>query len=455
MRIRPAVWLSLVLAVPAAADPAREQRLRAHLEFLASDALNGRAGGSRDELIAALYAASVLRQAGVEPAGDDGGFLQRVELVRHEASAPPRLVVDGGVLQWTHGKQVSVWRMTGPLIEGPLQKLSGDAAVKPGAVVWLAEGGSRAGLSEARRLLRSGAAAVLVPESNAQRASAGFRLPARLKSEPAPASSALVALGAEAQAALARVAEGAPVRLEMDVGPEQVAATWNVVGRLTGADPAASREALLLSAHIDHLGARESGEGDRVFNGADDDASGVAAVLELARALAEGPRPRRTVLFALFGSEESGGFGSRRFLEDPPLPLSALVANLQFEMLGRPDPKLPARTLWLAGFDRSDLGSALAAHGAPLQADPRPEQNFFERSDNIGLARRGVVAHSVSSFGLHADYHQVTDEVARIDFAHLAEAVGALVRPVTWLANDGFRPAWAPGKRPPPIGRAE
>ena len=455
MRIRPAVWLSLVLAAPAAADPPREQRLRAHLEFLASDALNGRAGGSSYELIAALYAASALRQAGVEPAGDDGGFLQRVELVRHEASAPPRVVVDGGALQWTHGKQVSVWRMTGPRIEGPLQKLAGDAPVKPGAVVWLAGGAGRAAFSEARRVLRAGAAAVLMAEGNTPRAASGFRLPPRLKSETAPAASALVALGAEAQAALEQVADGAPVRLEMEVGPEQVGATWNVLGRLTGADPAASREAVLLSAHIDHLGTRESGEGDRVFNGADDDASGVAAVLELARALAEGPRPRRTVLFALFGSEESGGFGSRRFLEAPPLPLPALVANLQFEMLGRPDPKLPARTLWLAGFDRSDLGSALAAHGAPLQADPRPEQNFFERSDNIGLARRGVVAHSVSSFGLHADYHQVTDEVARIDFTHLAEAVGALVRPLSWLANDGFRPAWAPGKRPAPASGGE
>jgi Zn-dependent M28 family amino/carboxypeptidase len=313
MRAWLAVWILATTAAPVPADALREGRLRAHLEFLASDALNGRASASRDELLAALYAASQLRQAGVEPAGDDGGFLQRIE-----------------------------------------------------------------------------------------------------------------------------------------VGPEPMEATWNVVGRLTGSDPTAKREALLLSAHLDHLGVREGGEGDRVFNGADDDASGVAAVLELARALAEGARPRRTIYFALYGSEESGGFGSRRFLESPPLPLAAVVANLQFEMLGRPDPKLPPRTLWLAGYDRSDLGPALAAHGAPLQADPRPEQNFFERSDNIGLARRGVVAHSVSSFGLHSDYHQVSDEIARIDFAHLTETVGALVRPLTWLANDAFRPSWAPGQRPPP-----
>jgi hypothetical protein len=300
--------LAVALAATAGADSGRQARLRAHLEFLASDALQGRASGSRDEWIAAVYAASQLRQAGVEPAGDAGAYLQRVE--------------------------------------------AGD--------------------------------------------------------------------------------------------------TWNVVGMLTGSDPVASRQAILLSAHIDHLGVRENGEGDRVFNGADDDASGVAAVLELARALAEGPRPRRTVIFALFGSEETGGFGSRYFLEHPPLPLDSLVANLQFEMLGRPDPKLPPRTLWLAGFDRSDLGPTLAAQGAPLRADPRPEQNFFERSDNIGLARRGVVAHSVSSFGLHADYHQVGDEVARIDFAHLTGAIDALVRPLTWLANDGYRPAWLPGKRPGP-----
>jgi hypothetical protein len=348
--------------------------------------------------------------------------------------------------------------MSGGRVAGPLQKLAAgsgqDAAVKPGAVVWLS-GGSRG--SQVRQLLRGGAAAVLLPDegSGPRSERPALRLPQRLKSEGAPGATAVVALGPEARAAVERLAEGTPVRLEMELGPEEASATWNVVGKLTGADPGAAGEAVLLSAHIDHLGAREGGEGDRVFNGADDDASGVAAVLELARALAEGPRPRRTVVFALFGSEESGGFGSRRFAAAPPVPLDALVANLQFEMLGRPDPKLPARTLWLAGFDRSDLGPKLASQGAPLVDDPRPDQNFFERSDNIALARRGVVAHTVSSFGLHGDYHQPSDEVAGIDFAHLAAAIEALVRPVSWLANDGFRPAWLPGKRPAPAGPRE
>ena len=133
--------------------------------------------------------------------------------------------------------------------------------------------------------------------------------------------------------------------------------------------------------------------------------------------IALGPRPKRTIVFAFFGSEEAGGFGSRYFADRPVVPLTQIVANLQFEMIGRPDDKVPAHTLWLTGFERSTLGPALAKQGAKLVQDPHPEQSFFTRSDNIQFARRGVIAHTVSSFGLHKEYHQPSDEIARIDFA--------------------------------------
>ena len=139
-------------------------------------------------------------------------------------------------------------------------------------------------------------------------------------------------------------------------------------------------------------------------------------MLELARAIALGPRPKRTIVFAFFGSEESGGFGSRFFADRPVVPLSQIVANLQFEMIGRPDAKVPPHTLWLTGYERSTLGPALAKQGAKLVQDPHPEQSFFTRSDNIQFARRGVVAHTVSSFGLHKEYHQPSDEIRPIDF---------------------------------------
>jgi len=187
---------------------------------------------------------------------------------------------------------------------------------------------------------------------------------------------------------------------------------------------------------------------DVIYNGADDDASGTVAVLELARALATGPRPKRTIVFAFFGSEEAGGYGSRFFADRPVVPLAQIVANLQFEMIGRPDPKIPAHTLWLTGYERSTLGPELAKQGAKLVPDPHPEENFFTRSDNIQFARRGVVAHTVSSFSLHKDYHQPSDEIRLIDFPHMTDAIRSMLDPIHWLANSGFKPDWLPGKKP-------
>jgi len=228
----------------------------------------------------------------------------------------------------------------------------------------------------------------------------------------------------------------------------RVAETWNVIGILRGSDPAAATEAIVLSAHLDHLGVSETLEGDKIFNGADDDASGCVAVLELARALAAGKRPRRTIYFVGFGSEERGGYGSRHFRDNPPVPLTQIVANLNFEMLGRPDPKVGADKLWLTGYERSNLGPELAKQGAALVADPHPQQNFFQRSDNYSFALRGVIAQTVSSFGLHTDYHRVTDEVSKVDFPFMTRAINSMVKPVLWLANSTFRPEWLPGQAP-------
>jgi Zn-dependent M28 family amino/carboxypeptidase len=204
----------------------------------------------------------------------------------------------------------------------------------------------------------------------------------------------------------------------------------------------------MLSAHLDHLGVNEALTGDKIFNGADDDASGCVAVLELARVLASGKRPKRTIYFVCFGSEERGGFGSQYFIAHPPVPLEQVVADITFEMLGRPDAKVPAGTLWLTGFERSTLGPELARQGASLVADPHPEQNFFRRSDNYPLALRGVIAHTISSFGLHTDYHRVSDEVGKIDFPFMTRSLNSLVKPIQWFANSTFRPAWLPGKAP-------
>ena len=173
-------------------------------------------------------------------------------------------------------------------------------------------------------------------------------------------------------------------------------------------------------------------------------------MLNLARGLAAGKAPKRTVVFALFGSEEMGGFGARGFLAHPPVPLTTLVANLEFEMIGRPDSAVPAGTLWLTGYERSNLGPELAKHGAHIVNDPHPKENFFMRSDNIALAREGIIAQTVSSFGLHTDYHQVSDELKTIDFSHMTAAIASMEGPVRWLADTDWKPSWNPGGKPEP-----
>ena len=196
---------------------------------------------------------------------------------------------------------------------------------------------------------------------------------------------------------------------EGDLGPAREG--WNVVGQLRGRDPDRAGEVILLTAHLDHVGVRGNGE-DTTYNGADDNASGVTAVLEIAGALAREPRSARTVAFAFFDAEELGGAGSQHFLAHSPVPVDAILVNLNFEMIGRPDRTLPPATLWLTGYERTTLGPALADRQVRVVADPRPAQKFFERSDNITFAREGVIAQTLSSYGMHADYHTPADDLS-------------------------------------------
>jgi Zn-dependent M28 family amino/carboxypeptidase len=254
-------------------------------------------------------------------------------------------------------------------------------------------------------------------------------------------------LTATALQRLEQMPEGTMLHAEAATTTEK-AATWNVVGILRGTDPDLQPAAVLFSAHLDHVGVGKAVNGDSIYNGADDDASGTVAVLELARVLGAGPKPKRTAIFALFGSEEAGGLGSTYFREHPPVSLKEIAANLQFEMIGRPDAAVKADTLWLAGWERSNLGPALAEHGANLVADPHPSENFFARSDNYVLAKKGVVAQTISSYGLHPQYHAPSDDLAHIDFQHMTAAIGSLLGPVGWLVNSDFKPEWKEGGQP-------
>jgi Zn-dependent M28 family amino/carboxypeptidase len=155
-------------------------------------------------------------------------------------------------------------------------------------------------------------------------------------------------------------------------------------------------------------------------------------------------------LFVAYGSEEIGEYGSTYFGEHPPVPLAEIVANVEFEMIGAQDPKLPKNTLMMTGFDRSNLGAALKQHGALVTGDPYPEQRFFERSDNYALALKGIVAHTVSGWAVTPTYHQPTDTVENLNIPFMTKSIRSLVAPLEWLANSNFVPAWKPGGRPSP-----
>jgi len=440
----------------------QERNVRAHLEFLASDALKGRGSMTEYEHIAAQYAASQLRQFGIAPAGDaeansQKSFLQTVRLTKRAFAEAPHLTfsANGRTTEWTHGKEIVLSRVSTAEISGPLQKIGTGGQPERGAMALLnlPEGVKPQELrQQIGATLSQGVAAVLVPvipEWQQRWSAIASRMPELpMTVDNSGSSGSIILLSMEAVRALQQTADGTTIEIKGKLSSAEIMHTWNVVGVLQGSDPKLAKEAIVLSAHIDHVGVNRAVSGDSIYNGADDDASGVAAVLELARVLGAGPKPKRTVYFALFGSEERGGFGSRHFINNPPVPLNNIVADLQFEMIGRPDSKIPANTLWLTGYERSNLGPELAKHGARLVADPHPEENFFQRSDNFAFAQRGVIAHTVSSYGLHAEYHQPNDDLAHIDFTHMTQAINSMIKPVQWLVNSSFTPAWVEGKKP-------
>jgi Zn-dependent M28 family amino/carboxypeptidase len=214
----------------------------------------------------------------------------------------------------------------------------------------------------------------------------------------------------------------------------------NVVGQIPGRR---SDEYVLFSAHYDHLGVVRALRGDSIANGANDDASGVAAVISLAKYFAARGTPERTLLFAAFTAEEAGGFGSRYYSSrvDP----DQVVAMFNIEMIGKPAVSGP-NTAWITGFERSSFGTILqdAVEGTEYEfyADPYPRLGLFYRSDNAMLAALGVPAHSISTtpIDVDADYHQATDEIGTLDLAHLTNTIVAIARGAETIVSGAATP---------------
>jgi hypothetical protein len=221
----------------------------------------------------------------------------------------------------------------------------------------------------------------------------------------------------------------------------------NVVGLLEGSDPALKGEYLVFSAHMDHVGVGQPVGGDSIYNGADDNASGTAAVMALAEAFARAKeRPRRSVIFLTVSGEEAGLWGSAYFASHTPVPLDSIVADLNIDMIGRNW----RDTIVAIGREHSDLGPTVArvaaAHPELRMAtidDPWPNESFYYRSDHYNFARRGVPVLFFFS-GTHADYHGPDDEIDRIDFEKEMRIVRLLFYFGSEIANAADKPKWNP-----------
>ncbi len=490
-------WLLIAAAIPAvvaAQTPASVQRavnsvtpqdVVRRIAIIADDSMLGRATPSRQLEKVAQYIATELQRFGLKPGGDNGTYFQRYPVERAVLVTDSSGAWSSGSLplRWAYGTDlVQVdGRTPTDAISGPLLVLVG-AVPDTGGIDSAAVAGKMLVVLRpsrgARRLLGWNPAAILIPSTApdsiwpliAERfGSGGWRRPV-----PAPGSATtappqfllrqpvlqplLTRLGLTLEAA-----RQAPFAVRPVAGTtlharvvEQVAertSAPNVIGILEGADPTLKSEYVFFTGHMDHIGTPGAGEGcqargaDSICNGADDDGSGTIAVVKLAQAFAQlTPHPRRSLVFMTVSGEERGLWGSEYFSEHPTVPLAGIVADLNTDMVGRNWKD----TIAVIGKEHSDLGATLnrvaAAHPELHMAaidDIWPQENFYFRSDHYNFARKGVPILFFFN-GTHPDYHQVSDEVAKID----GEKESRIIKLDFYLglevANRTERPKWNP-----------
>jgi hypothetical protein len=257
--------------------------------------------------------------------------------------------------------------------------------------------------------------------------------------------------------------------IDVDYQVERTDLTRNVVAVLEGSDPGSRGTYVAFGAHYDHVGLAPpasddrrgstpgritpGAESDRIWNGADDNGSGTVALMALARAFAEGPRPRRSLLFVWHAGEETGLLGSRYFADHPTVPIDAIVAQLNIDMIGRNrnDDPAEANTVYLVGSDRisSELHEINRAANRSLPKpltldyelnDPADLEQFYFRSDHYSYASKGIPVIFFTT-GLHRDYHANTDDVSKIEFDKLTRIAGLVYETGARVANLDQAPA--------------
>ena len=482
------------VSIERAVNSISPEDIRHRIGVLADDSMLGRATPSPQLEQVAQYVAAEFRRFGLKPGGDNGGYLQRYGILHRQldtARAALEIAGPTGTLTLRPGSGVNLLpfgpppsrAVSGPVVlfAGPgdtLQPLSGtDVRGAWVAIIATAErGGLRITDPAPEAGLRAGALGILVisnrPDTMWQSRLARLsrpiltvawkaardtiRRPALLEIRDASAARALgldpAALRAQ-PARSARRLEGITLTYRPAYRELAAASAPNVIGILEGSDPRLKSEYVFFTGHMDHVGTPAAGQGcaarggDSICNGADDDASGTAAVIEVAEAFSRlSPRPKRSLAFMTVSGEERGLWGSEYFSEFPTVPLASIVADVNTDMVGRNW----RDTIAVIGKEHSDLGATLNRVGAAhpeLRMQPIddiwPEESFYFRSDHYNFARKGVPILFFFN-GTHADYHQVSDSPDKID----AEKEARIVKLVFYLgldiANAPQRPQWNP-----------
>ncbi|MBK5291365.1 MAG: M28 family peptidase [Acidobacteriia bacterium] len=448
--------------------------MRGHLSFLASDLLEGRDTPSPGLDIAGQYIAAQFLRAGLEPAGDDGFFQTSTwYMIRQESGATVTLEtgktefrvpvdthvsrdVDGMGPAWKipFGDAGGLDKLTAEDVEGRMVVL-----VSPDAATRLEERQNQSRwLTQFRRAMQK-----LNPKLVILADPDGSIVPILVRGRPYAKPPETITPPAGFEMAVLRDAEAVRIlrALPNGLNPGALLAARlarpevkpvklrNVVGLLRGSDPTLRESYVMLNAHYDHIGKLPPGPGDRIFNGANDDASGSVSVLEIASALASSPRrPRRSIVFAAFFGEEKGILGARYYAQHPIFPLSKTVASLSLEHIGRTDssegPNLNSANL--TGFDFSTVSSVMVAAGKEtgvrIWKHEKGSDQYYGASDNIALAEVGVPAHTLSVTYVFPDYHGLGDEWQKIDYANMEKVLRATALGLLMLADADAAPQW-------------
>jgi hypothetical protein len=426
-----------------------EGRVKSTISFLASDELAGRATASNEFNIAAAYVASRFRGAGLT-GGANGDYY-------HETNVKLIRVPEGPIVA-THSNGIIINHFglfaagAEPMThDGPLASIDLSAEIPNSGVPPVVVGryalnpnGDRQSSQLTRmasRLSAAGAKALLIavsPESDMIRIAQQARDNPRFDSPQNRPTIPILLVPEE-------MMNSDSIKLQLPAFTELNRTMRNVIGLLPGSDPELAKEAVLFSAHLDHLGSRPL-PGDGIFNGADDDASGVTGVVTLADAYSAVSKPKRSLLFMTFWGEESGLLGSKQFVEAPSWPLDKIIANVNIEMIGRPEPGANGK-IWMTGWHASNLGSLMADQARPMGIEifehPSFSARLYRASDNWSFVSKGVIAHSFSAGSLHSDYHGVDDEWERLEIPHMTRVIQGLFHGTQGLANGAVTPTKA------------